>query len=128
MSIHGQPPETGRGKNQSGSEAPRETTAGAGDGEPTPIPSSHPSLPTQYISERAYNNSQCGGGELWEWCVLILCTHLLFKLELSESNSPHDLSSCCFTSSSKGISPITGYSVLSQSSLTENYICLNVLC
>ncbi|KAK1897716.1 Eukaryotic translation initiation factor 3 subunit C [Dissostichus eleginoides] len=56
MSIHGQPLDTDQG----GSEAPRETTAGAGDGEPTPIPSSHPSLPTQYISERAYNNSECG--------------------------------------------------------------------
>ena len=62
------------GDNQSGIEAPGETTAGAGDEEPTPIPCSHPSLPTQYISERVYNYSECGGGELWECCVLTLCT------------------------------------------------------
>lgn len=76
-------------------------------------PPSPPLIPHSQHStsraERAYNNSQCGGGELWECCVLILCTHLLFKLELSEPNSLHDLSSCCLTSSSKSISPINYY-------------------
>ncbi|TNN82496.1 hypothetical protein EYF80_007331 [Liparis tanakae] len=55
MAIHGQPPETDQGENQSGSKAPRETTTGARDGRATPIPSSHPSLPTRYTSERVYN-------------------------------------------------------------------------
>lgn len=39
-----------------------------------PILSSHPSLPAQYISEYVYNNSRCGGGALWDFCVFPVCT------------------------------------------------------
>lgn len=74
--IHGQPPERDQAKDQSRSKAPREATAGARDGGPTPIPSSHPSLPAQYISECAYNNSLGVGEGSFRSSASSQCVHV----------------------------------------------------
>lgn len=75
---------------------------------------------------------QRGGGELRPaCCVLILSTHIQFKLEFNKSKFPPRLVFATVLRPQWQAFPlftIIGYSILSQSGLNENYIGLNVLC